>query len=110
MRTVTVLGESCHRGGAAIFSRKETGNRMSAFTLSAADVREVGLSDYSTRVVFRDPSLSKIIRFGPRGGNGTQLFVFRQLLPALRRRPKFTPKMEQRLATLDKERRAKGSK
>lgn len=107
---MAALGESCHRGGVATFSRQETGNRMTAFTLSAADVREVGLSDYSTRVVFRDPSLSKITRFGPRGGNGTQLFVFRQLLPALRRRPKFTAKMERRLAALDKERRAKGSK
>lgn len=83
---------------------------MSAFTLAAGDVREVGLSDYYTRDVLRDPSLANETRYGPRGGNGTKFFLFRQLLPALRRQPKFTTNMETALAAIDKSRRAKGSK
>ena len=81
---------------------------MEAFTLSATDVRGVGLSDYSTRLVLSDPSLSNHIRFGPKGGGGTRYFMFRQLLPILRSLPKFTQNMKTKLAALDQHRRAKG--
>ncbi|MEP3895136.1 MAG: hypothetical protein ABJN52_14200 [Litorimonas sp.] len=63
---------------------------MTAYTLSAADIRGVGLSDYTTLLVLNDPSLSPDIRFSPKGGGGTRFFTLRQLWPILRTLPKFT--------------------
>ncbi len=82
---------------------------MSAYTLSAADVRDVGMSDYATRLVLNDPSLTKEIRFGPKGGGGTRFYTFRQLLPILRTLPKFTNALQTKLAALDQQRRKQGN-
>lgn len=81
---------------------------MSAHTLTAADLRTVGIADYTARLILNDPSLSKEIRFGAKGGGGTRFYTFRQLLPILRTLPKFTNAMQLKLAALDQKRRQQG--
>lgn len=81
---------------------------MSAHTLSAADLRGAGITEYTARLILNDPSLSKKIRFGPKGGGGTRFFIFRQLLPILRAQPKFTEATEMKIAALDQRRRKQG--
>jgi len=81
---------------------------MSAYTLSVADIRDVGMSDYATRSVMCDPSLDFETRFGPKGGGGRRYFEYRQVLRILRDFPKFTPQMQTELATIDQSRRLKG--
>lgn len=108
MFLVSGAGRLMLAAGSRFFPYIAIENRMTAHTLSAADVRGVGLSDYSTRLVLNDPSLSPDIRFGPKGGGGTRFFTLRHLLPILRTLPKFTHDMQTKLAALDQKRRAKG--
>lgn len=75
---------------------------MTAYTLSAAAIREIcGLSDYGTRLLLDDPSLQPIKRYGPKGGAGQRFYKLCSILSVIRGQKFFTSEMEQALCVHD---------